>query len=128
MFFFAVAALVNAGTPIALTEDGRLTKIVLRPGTGPKPTDDAHAVIHYTGCLSDGTTFDSSRDRSPFQFKIGRGVIRGWSIGVLSMAVGEIANFTMEYDYGYGERGYPPIVPPKAQLTFEIELVNLVTN
>jgi FKBP-type peptidyl-prolyl cis-trans isomerase len=82
-------------------------------------------VIHYTGCLADGTVFDSSRNRREFTFTLGKGVIPGWSIGVGSMKVGELSNFTIDYAYGYGERGYPPVIPAKATLNFEIELLGL---
>ena len=65
--------------------------------------------VHYTGTLTDGTKFDSSRDRGqPFQFVIGTGqVIKGWDEGVAQMSVGQRAAFTCSPDYAYGDRGYP---------------------
>jgi FKBP-type peptidyl-prolyl cis-trans isomerase len=128
MLFFACAVASALANTVLLTEDGKVRKTVVRDGTGPQPTEDQSAFIHYTGFLSDGTVFDSSRGKNPFQFKIGVGVIRGWSIGVRSMAVGEVSNFTVHSDYAYGERGYPPIIPAKAQLDFEIELVSLANR
>jgi FKBP-type peptidyl-prolyl cis-trans isomerase len=106
-----------------LTGDGKVKKVVIRDGVGRSPNDSEKALIHYTGFLPNGTVFDSSRTRKPLQFTIGVGVIRGWSIGVRSMRRGEIANLTIDHDYGYGERGYPPVIPPKATLGFEMELL-----
>jgi FKBP-type peptidyl-prolyl cis-trans isomerase len=110
---------------LALTPDGKVKKIMIREGNGPTPKDGQGVAIHYSGFLEDGTLFDSSRKRSKFTFTLGKGVIPGWSIGVGSMKVGEIANFTIDYSYGYGERGYPPVIPAKAGLNFEIELLGL---
>jgi FKBP-type peptidyl-prolyl cis-trans isomerase len=114
---------VLLASPLSLTPDGKIKKTILRKGTGRTPTDKENVVIHYTGALANGTIFDSSRSKKPFQFTIGLGVISGWSIGVKSMRTGEIANFSIEYQYAYGERGYPPVIPPKSKLTFEIELL-----
>lgn len=85
------------------------------------------AVVHYTGVLSNGKKFDSSRDRGkPFRFEVGRGqVIKGWDEGVPKMSVGERARITCTSDYGYGDRGYPGVIPPNATLIFDVELVGL---
>lgn len=66
-----------------------------------------------TGTLTNGTKFDSSRDRGkPFKFKIGAGqVIKGWDEGVARMSVGQRAKLTCSPDYAYGERGYPGVYP-----------------
>lgn len=72
---------------------------------------------HYMHCivgtLTNGTKFDSSRDRGkPFKFEIGAGqVIRGWDEGVAQMSVGQRAKLTCSPDYAYGERGYPGVYP-----------------
>jgi FKBP-type peptidyl-prolyl cis-trans isomerase len=124
MLFVWVLQTVFA-TSILLTADGKVKKTLIREGDGPAPKSDQGVVIHYNGFLEDGTLFDSSRNRCEFTFTLGQGVIPGWSIGVGSMKVGEISNFTIDYSYGYGERGYPPVVPAKAQLSFEIELLGL---
>lgn len=67
-------------------------------------------ILHYKQ-LTDGTKFDSSRDRNkPFEFTIGRGqVIRGWDEGVAKMSKGQIAKLTIQPQWGYGERGAPPV-------------------
>ncbi|KAI8607769.1 hypothetical protein BC830DRAFT_84955, partial [Chytriomyces sp. MP71] len=79
------------------------------------------------GTLTNGTKFDSSRDRGkPFETKIGvQQVIKGWDEGVPQMTLGEKARLIITYDYAYGERGYPPIIPPKSDLIFEVELLKI---
>lgn len=81
--------------------------------------------VHYVGKLTDGTTFDSSRDRGEeFEFELGKGaVIKGWDQGVATMRKGELAVLTCHPDYAYGENGSPPKIPPNATLQFEVELL-----
>lgn len=86
--------------------------------------------MHYTGTLTDGSVFDSSRTRgSPFQFRIGVGqVIRGWDEGVATFKVGERAKLTISPDYGYGARGAGGVIPPNATLIFDVELLKVRTQ
>ncbi|KAJ3219689.1 FK506-binding protein 1 [Dinochytrium kinnereticum] len=124
-------------------------KETLKAGDGvhfPKKGDTVQ--IHYTGTLtSNGKKFDSSVDRgSPFVTQIGVGkVIRGWDEGVPQLSLGEKALLKITYDYAvwigfvpfhnpnlslffaiqYGERGYSPVIPPRADLTFEVELLKI---
>ncbi|WOO77630.1 FK506-binding protein 2 [Vanrija pseudolonga] len=81
--------------------------------------------MHYTGTLDDGSKFDSSRDRNqPLDFTIGKGqVIQGWEQGLLDMCVGEKRILTIPSSLGYGARGFPPVIPADATLTFDVELV-----
>jgi FKBP-type peptidyl-prolyl cis-trans isomerase 2 len=68
-----------------------------------KPGDQVK--VHYTGRLTDGTVFDSSREREPIEFEVGGdGLIAGFSKGVEGMAVGEQATVTVEPEEGYGPR------------------------
>lgn len=102
---------------------------VLSPGDGktfPKPGDSLS--MHYTGTLaSTGEKFDSSVDRGePFSFQIGVGqVIRGWDVGVMKMSLGEKALLKIPSEFGYGERGAGGVIPPNADLVFEVELLEI---
>jgi len=98
----------------------------LKAGTGPSPANGQTCVMHYTGTLaSDGSKFDSSHDRGkPFEFKIGVGqVIRGWDEGVAQMKVGGHYRLKIRSDYGYGARGAGGVIPPNADLIFDVELI-----
>jgi FKBP-type peptidyl-prolyl cis-trans isomerase FkpA len=96
-------------------------------GDGAVAEKGMTASMHYTGWLPDGTKFDSSHDRgTPFPFTIGTGgVIKGWDEGVPGMRVGGKRRLTIPPDMAYGERGYPPVIPPNSTLVFDVELVGL---
>ncbi|CAN5768200.1 hypothetical protein BH24GEM1_BH24GEM1_17640 [soil metagenome] len=96
-------------------------------GTGPEATPGQIAVVHYTGWLTDGTKFDSSRDRGqPFSFPLGGGqVIAGWDQGVAGMKVGGRRKLVIPPELGYGPMGSPPVIPPAATLVFDVELLEL---
>jgi FK506-binding protein 1 len=86
-------------------------------------------VMHYVGSLaSDGTVFDSSRDRGqPFQFTIGVGqVIKGCDEGVMRMSKGQKALLNIPSVKGYGRTGAGGVIPPNADLVFEVELLDIL--
>jgi FKBP-type peptidyl-prolyl cis-trans isomerase len=99
----------------------------VKVGDGAAAGQGQTAVVHYTGWLTDGTKFDSSRDRGePFSFPIGAGqVIPGWDEGVAGMKVGGRRKLVIPANLGYGEMGAPPVIPPGATLVFDVELLNL---
>ena len=96
-------------------------------GTGASPKTGQRVTVHYTGKLKDGTKFDSSVDRGqPFQFIIGVGqVIKGWDEGVATMKVGGKRTLIIPSKLGYGERGAGNVIPPNAELHFDVELLGL---
>ena len=83
--------------------------------------------MHYTGWLTYGKKFDSSKDRGqPFGFRLGGGqVIRGWDEGVEGMKVGGVRKLTIPPELGYGARGAGGVIPPDATLVFEVELLGV---
>jgi len=101
----------------------------LSPGDGVTfPTAGDTVVIHYVGTLTEGgAKFDSSRDRNdPFRTKIGVGqVIKGWDLGIPQLSKGEKAVLICPSDLAYGDRGFPPVIPAGASLTFEVELIDV---
>jgi peptidylprolyl isomerase len=99
----------------------------LRPGDGAEAIAGKSVTVHYVGTLTSGSTFDSSRSRGQgFTFRLGAGmVIAGWDQGVAGMKVGELRKLTIPPEMGYGDRGYPPVIPPKSTLIFEVELLSV---
>lgn len=96
-------------------------------GDGDEAMSGQTVSVHYTGWLTDGTKFDSSKDRNePFEFPLGkRWVIAGWDEGVVGMRIGGTRKLTIPPQLGYGPRGAGGVIPPNATLVFEVELLGL---
>lgn len=96
-------------------------------GTGDLAKAGQMISVHYTGWLTDGKKFDSSKDRGqPFPFALGQGqVIKGWDEGVQGMKVGGKRKLTIPPQLGYGSRGAGGTIPPGATLVFEVELLKI---
>ncbi|RLN63384.1 hypothetical protein BBJ29_001738 [Phytophthora kernoviae] len=122
---------------ITPTADGGVLKKIIREGDFIKERleEGCPTFVQYVGRLLDGSIFDTTRDiidekhvggtDDPFEFQLGREkVIKGWDIGVATMAVGEVARFIISPQYAYGSEGFAPKVEPDETLDFEIELLS----
>jgi FKBP-type peptidyl-prolyl cis-trans isomerase FkpA len=96
-------------------------------GEGAEARAGTFVTVHYTGWLTNGSKFDSSKDRNdPFRFALGqRQVIAGWDEGVQGMKVGGTRKLTIPAQLGYGTRGAGGVIPPNATLVFEVELLGV---
>ena len=109
---------------VITTPDG-LMYVDLVEGKGASPSPTSEVTVHYTGYLTDGTKFDSSLDRGqPTSFPL-NGVISGWTKGVGSMKIGGKRKLIIPYAMAYGANGRPPVIPPKATLIFDVELLDI---
>ena len=111
-------------------QEGGVTELNIEDitvGSGEEAKDGNKVSVHYVGTLTDGTKFDSSRDRGdPFTFTLGAGeVIKGWDQGILGMKVGGTRKLTIPPELGYGEAGAGSDIPPNSTLIFEVELLSV---
>jgi FKBP-type peptidyl-prolyl cis-trans isomerase FkpA len=114
----------EAGKSGAQTSASGLIFRTLQPGNGASPEATDTVKVHYHGTLTDGTVFDSSRQRGePTEFALNQ-VIPCWTEGVQKMKVGETAQLVCPSDIAYGDAGRPGI-PPGATLVFEVELISI---
>jgi FKBP-type peptidyl-prolyl cis-trans isomerase len=97
----------------------------LAVGGGAEAINGMNLDVHYTGWLPNGTKFDSSRDRNePITFRLGGGqVIRGWDEGLQGMRVGGQRRLIIPASLAYGAAGAGDVIPPNANLVFDVELV-----
>jgi FKBP-type peptidyl-prolyl cis-trans isomerase len=108
------------------TTDSGLMYAEIVEGTGETPANSsARVTVHYSGWLLDGSKFDSSVDRGqPATFPL-NGVIAGWTEGVGSMKIGGKRKLVIPFDLAYGAAGRPPVIPAKATLVFDVELLSI---
>lgn len=128
-------ALENSGKSADKSEPASRTQTLpnglkiedVKVGAGNEAKSGSIVSVHYTGTLTDGTKFDSSRDRGqPFTLKLGQGlVIPGWEQGLLGMKAGGQRKLAIPPALAYGDRGVPGAIPPGATLIFDIELLSV---
>ncbi len=123
------AASLSANAHDTLTTASGLKYVIVKKGKGRKAQPGEFILAHYTGFLSDGTTFDSSRERDhPFVFQLGkRQVIKGWDEGFALLHVGDRALLIIPPDLAYGEYGTGDDIGPNATLTFDVEFLDVKT-
>jgi FKBP-type peptidyl-prolyl cis-trans isomerase FkpA len=111
-----------------------LVKIDNVVGTGKEAAAGSTVSVHYTGWLykpmlvkQRGKKFDSSLDRGePLVFPLGAGkVIKGWDQGVAGMKVGGKRTLIIPSELAYGSRGAGGMIPPNADLIFDVELMDV---
>ncbi len=111
-------------TGVTTTSSG-LQYEVVSMGTGAKPIPTDEVTVHYVGSLTDGKTFDSSRDRGEPAIFVLQGVIPGWIEGLQLMPVGSKFKFYIPSILGYGEQGAGEAIGPNETLIFEVELLSI---
>jgi FKBP-type peptidyl-prolyl cis-trans isomerase FkpA len=141
MPYFVVVALLAGASGMAQTDNSAPTKVTgkaktglgglqywdITVGTGATASSGKTVKVHYTGWLTSGKKFDSSKDRGqPFSFPLGAGqVIKGWDEGVAGMKVGGKRQLRIPPEMGYGARGAGGVIPPNATLIFDVELLEV---
>ena len=114
----------SAKDGVESTGSGLLYEVITE-GDGPKPAPTDQVEVRYHGTLTDGTVFDSSRERGEtIVFGLNQ-VISGWTEALQLMPVGSTYRIVLAPKLAYGERGSPPVIGPNATLVFEVELLAL---
>ncbi len=111
--------------PEAIRTKTGLRYVVKKKGDGERfPKIGTRVKVHYQGSLLDGRIFDSSIQRGkPTEFRVGE-VIEGWNEALVTMSAGEERTLIIPPELGYGEMGYPGIIPPNSYLIFEVHLLS----
>ena len=110
---------------LATTTKSGLVYLDVKEGTGKVVPPGATVTVHYTGRLTSGKKFDSSRDRGePTTFPL-NGVIRGWGEGIPGMKVGGRRKLVIPADLAYGERAMGNVIPANSTLVFDVEVLDV---
>ena len=99
----------------------------LKTGTGKTATEGSTVVVNYTGWLTNGKMFDTSVGKQPFTVEgLGHApVIKGWNEGIIGMKEGGKRQLKIPAGAAYGERGFPPVIPPSSTLIFDVDLIKV---
>lgn len=116
-----------------MSSPDELQVIDQKQGEGDEAVKGKLVVVHYRGWLYDdgaeqhkGIEFDSSRDRNPFTFPLGAGVVvKGWEEGIVGMKVGGVRTLVIPPELAYGSAGAGDVIPPDTSLIFEVELLEV---
>lgn len=121
-----IAEMKKAGYKIN-TYDSGLIIAIKKEGKGAKPKSGDVVQVHYTGRLTSGLEFDSSiKKGEPIKFPIGTGrVIKGWDFGIMELPVGTKATLFIPSTLGWGARGAGSVIPPNANVIFDVELLKI---
>lgn len=115
----------NGKKPGVITTPSGLQYMIVKEGTGPKPSPTDTVTTHYHGTLIDGKVFDSSKDRGqPATFPV-NGVIQGWQEALPMMNVGSTYRLFIPSELAYGTRGAGPTIGPNSTLIFDVELISI---
>ena len=117
---------VTTGKDTITTPSGLKIVMFEKHPDAEMPKRGQTVTVDYSGYLLDGSMFDSSVDRGqPFAFPLGLGrVIAGWDEGIGLLHKGEKAQLIIPYQLAYGAAGRPPIIPAKADLIFDVHLID----
>ncbi len=116
----------QSSQPMTTSNELQITDLVVGTGTTAAPGNAV--TVHYIGSLVNGSVFDASANHGTqgFTFPLGAGqVIKGWDQGIVGMKEGGKRRLVIPASLGYGEQGYPGVIPPNATLIFEVELVKV---
>ncbi len=120
-------SLIKYAYPAALKTGSGLYYIVEKEGTGAQAVLGKNVKVHYSGKLANGMEFDNSYSKNaPLAFQVGApNIIQGWNEGIALMKTGAKYKLIIPYYLGFGEQGYPGIIPPYATLVFDTELMEV---
>ena len=118
---------VKTTFPNAIMTKSGLAYVMEKAGTGPNAKAGDKVSVHYNGTLTNGQKFDNSYERNePISFDLGKGmVIPGWEEGIALLNTGAKAKLIIPYWLAYGKDGRMPIIPPKATLIFDTEMMKI---
>ncbi|HEX2093674.1 MAG TPA: FKBP-type peptidyl-prolyl cis-trans isomerase [Longimicrobiaceae bacterium] len=117
------------GDTTTLASGLRYVQTQAQVGSGATARSCRGVAVHYTGMLTSGTNFGTSRGGAPVQFTPGLGeLIPGFEEGVVGMRVGGQRRLIVPPSLAYGSQARTDqagnvVIPANSTLIFDIELV-----